>query len=124
GVKVAFLADEPPAAPATSAGSGTPGTPGTPGAPGTRATPGTPANPSAAPPAAAAVRIPRAALRPDHGQTVVYVLRGDRRDRRAARVDPAPGDEATVVSGLSAGDQVVVEGPPDLADGRQVVVVR
>jgi multidrug efflux pump subunit AcrA (membrane-fusion protein) len=38
------------------------------------------------------------------------------------RVGDAPGDEAAVLSGLRAGDQVVVEGPPDLADGSKVVV--
>jgi HlyD family secretion protein len=68
------------------------------------------------------VRVPRAALRQDHGTTVVFVLRGDRVERRAVRVGTAPGDEAAVLSGLAAGDQVVVEGPPDLADGRQVKV--
>jgi HlyD family secretion protein len=68
------------------------------------------------------VRVPRAALRQDHGTPVVFVLRGDRVERRAVRVGTAPGDEVAVLSGLAAGDQVVVEGPPDLADGRQVKV--
>jgi hypothetical protein len=70
----------------------------------------------------AQVRVPRAALRDDHGQQVVFVLRGDRVERRAVRVAPAPGDEAVVIAGLTAGDQVVVEGPADLADGSKVVV--
>jgi HlyD family secretion protein len=66
--------------------------------------------------------VPRAALRQDHGQLVAFVLRGDRVERRAVRITPAPGDEAAVVAGLTPGEQVVVDGPPDLADGRKVVV--
>jgi HlyD family secretion protein len=70
----------------------------------------------------AQARMPRAALRQDHGQAVVFVLRGDRVERRAVRVGDAPGEEVVVLSGLAAGDQVVVDGPPDLADGGKVVV--
>jgi len=66
--------------------------------------------------------VPRAALRQDHGQLVAFVLRGDRVERRAVRITAAPGDEATVTAGLTPGEQVVMDGPPDLADGRKVVV--
>ena len=72
--------------------------------------------------AAAAVRMPRAALRQDRGGAVVYLLRGDRVERRAVKVGTAPGDEVTVLAGLSPGDQVVVEGPADLQDGGKVAV--
>jgi HlyD family secretion protein len=67
-------------------------------------------------------RVPRAALRQDHGRQVVFVVRGGRAERRAVRVGEAPGDEVAVIAGLAAGEQVVVDGPPDLADGRQVIV--
>jgi HlyD family secretion protein len=75
----------------------------------------------------AQVLVPRAALRDDHGTQVVYVLRGDHVERRAVRIAAAPaagapGNDATVLSGITAGEQVVVEGPADLADGRKVVV--
>jgi len=43
-------------------------------------------------------------------------------ERRAVRVGDARGDQVEIVSGLSAGDRVVVEGPPELADGSRVVV--
>ncbi|HYL04864.1 MAG TPA: efflux RND transporter periplasmic adaptor subunit [Thermoanaerobaculia bacterium] len=84
----------------------------------------------APPPAAAALEqagraqalVSRAALRQDHGQLVAFVVRGDRVERRAVRITTAPGDEAAVVAGLTPGEQVVVDGPPDLADGRKVVV--
>jgi membrane fusion protein, multidrug efflux system len=32
------------------------------------------------------------------------------------------GDDVEIVSGLSAGDRVIVDGPKDLTDGRKVVV--
>jgi HlyD family secretion protein len=67
-------------------------------------------------------RVPRAALRQDRGQLVAFVLRGDRVERRAVRITAAPGDEAAVLAGLTPGEQVVVDGPPELADGRKVVV--
>jgi HlyD family secretion protein len=70
----------------------------------------------------AQARVARAALRQDHGQLVAFVLRGDRVERRAVRITAAPGDEAAVIAGLTPGEQVVVDGPPDLADGRKVVI--
>lgn len=67
-------------------------------------------------------RVPRAALRQDHGRQVVFVVHAGRAERRAVRVGEAPGDEVAVIAGLAAGEQVVVDGPPDLTDGRQVIV--
>ncbi|MBV8199784.1 MAG: efflux RND transporter periplasmic adaptor subunit [Acidobacteria bacterium] len=81
---------------------------------------GTPAAPDQA--GRAQARVSRAALRQDRGQLVAFVLRGDRVERRAVRVTAAPGDEAVVLAGLTPGEQVVVDAPPDLADGRRVVV--
>jgi RND family efflux transporter MFP subunit len=72
--------------------------------------------------ARAQARVPRAALRQDHGQLVAFVVRGDRVERRAVRITEAPGDEAAVLAGLTPGEQVVVDAPPDLADGRRVIV--
>jgi len=72
--------------------------------------------------ARAQARVTRAALRQDHGQLVAFVVRGDRVERRAVRITAAPGDEAAVIAGLTPGEQVVVDGPVDLADGRKVVV--
>jgi HlyD family secretion protein len=94
GVKVAFLAETPPDLAQAPQGQAT----------------------------RAQARVPRAALRQDRGQLVAFVLRGDRVERRAVRITAAPGDEAAVIAGLTPGEQVVVDGPPDLADGRKVVV--
>jgi RND family efflux transporter MFP subunit len=97
GVKVAFLAEEKPAA-------------------GGAAASGTPARP--------VVAIPRAAVRKDGDRDVVFVVQADGRvERRAiglAAGSGGSGDEAMVTSGLAAGDRVVVEGPADLKDGAAV----
>jgi HlyD family secretion protein len=112
GVKVAFLGEVDRQAAAGAAGArdqaaGVAGAGGTAGAAGA---------------ARALALVPRAALRQDRGQLVAFVLRGDRVERRAVRIAEAPGDEAAVLAGLTPGERVVVDGPPDLADGRKVVV--
>lgn len=68
------------------------------------------------------VVVPRAAVRKAGGKDVVFVVKGGRVERRAVGLGPAPGEEAVVLSGLTAGEQVVVEGPTDLADGAKVAV--
>jgi RND family efflux transporter MFP subunit len=81
---------------------------------------GAPAPASA--PAAPRLLVPRAAIRTDAGQAVVFVVAGERLERRAVRTGDAKGDAIEVLSGLAAGEQVVVEGPADLADGRKVSI--
>jgi RND family efflux transporter MFP subunit len=70
----------------------------------------------------AVVVIPRAAVRKDGERDVVFVVRGDRVERRAVGLSPAQGDEAVVLSGVTAGERVVVEGPADLQDGAAVSI--
>jgi RND family efflux transporter MFP subunit len=65
--------------------------------------------------------IPRAAARQEDGRDLVYVLQQDRVERRAVQLGAGEGNDVVVVSGLSAGERVVVEGPPDLADGDKVI---
>lgn len=69
-----------------------------------------------------AVVIPRAAVRKDGGRDVVFVVRGEKVERLAVTLSPAPGDEAVVISGLNGGERVVVEGPAELKDGDLVSV--
>jgi RND family efflux transporter MFP subunit len=71
----------------------------------------------------AALVVPRRALRKDGDRDVVFVVQGDKAERRAVGVGPAPGDEAVITSGLSAGEKVVVEAPADLVDGAKVAVL-
>ncbi len=68
-------------------------------------------------PAKPEVVVPRAAVRKSGDQDVVFVVRGDKVERRSIKLAPTVGDDAIVVSGLTGGEQVVVEGPADLADG-------
>jgi RND family efflux transporter MFP subunit len=62
----------------------------------------------------------RGALRRDGGRDVVFVVQDDHVERRAVRLGAVSGDEVEVVSGLSPGERIVVEGPDDLADGDQI----
>jgi HlyD family secretion protein len=77
---------------------------------------------SATPAAQARLLVPKSAVRKVDGGDVVFVLRDDRVERRAVRVGSADGDRVEIVSGVSAGERVVVEGPPELADGSKVRV--
>ena len=67
--------------------------------------------------------IPTGAARSRQGLDVVYVLRGDLVERRAVRLGAGVGNQVEVVSGLTAGERVVVEGPEDLVDGDRVTVL-
>jgi RND family efflux transporter MFP subunit len=64
--------------------------------------------------------MPTAAVRTEEGTTYVFVMQGDRVERRAVKVGTAQGDQIEVLSGLSAGDRVVVEAPDTLVDGARV----
>jgi HlyD family secretion protein len=68
------------------------------------------------------VAIPRAALRKDGDRDVVFVVQGNRVERRAIGVAAGTGDEAVVTSGLAAGERVVIEGPADLKDGASIAI--
>jgi len=72
--------------------------------------------------AAPRVLVPKAAVRNADGHSIVFVLRDDRVERRAVRVGLDAGDQIELVSGISAGERVVVDGPPTLKDGDKVRV--
>ena len=67
--------------------------------------------------------VPAGAARSREGRDVVYVLRGDLVERRAVRLGASVGNQVEVVSGLTAGERVVIEGPEDLVDGDRVTVL-
>lgn len=71
-------------------------------------------------PAAPRVLVPKSAVRTENGQSVVFVVRADRVERRAVTVGLTNRDHIEVVSGLATGDRVVVEGFDGLADGARV----
>src|SRR5262249_42906772 len=70
----------------------------------------------------ARVFVPKAAVRSADGRSVVFVVRDGRVERRAITVGAAEGDQIEVQSGLAGSEQVVIEGPPTLADGAKVTV--
>jgi RND family efflux transporter MFP subunit len=70
--------------------------------------------------AAPRVVVPKGAVRSSDGKSIVFVLKDDRVERRAVGVGLANGDQVELVSGVSAGERVVVDGPPTLKDGDKV----
>lgn len=68
----------------------------------------------------ARVSVPKSAIRTIDGKTIVFVLRDERVERRAVRAGLEDGDQVEVLSGLSAGERVVIEGPAELKDGDRV----
>jgi RND family efflux transporter MFP subunit len=70
----------------------------------------------------ARVLVPKSAIRTDAGKSIVFVVQEDRVERRAITTGSADGDQVEVLSGLTAGERVVVEGPPVLVDGARVTV--
>jgi HlyD family secretion protein len=70
---------------------------------------------------AQAIVVPKSALRREGEQDIVFVLReGGRLERRAVKVASTEGDDAKLLSGISDGENVVVEGPAELKDGDSV----
>jgi hypothetical protein len=73
-------------------------------------------------PLAPRVIVPKAAIRTADGKSIVFVLKDDRVERRAVSVGLETGGQVELVSGVSAGERVVVEGPAALKDGDKVKV--
>lgn len=76
-------------------------------------------------PAAAPERrllVPQAAVRREGERAIVFVLRGEAVERRAVTTGAAEGDLVTVLSGLTDGERVVIDGPTTLSDGARVRV--
>ena len=64
--------------------------------------------------------VPKTAIRSENGTSIVFVVREDRAERRAVRVGAADGERVEVISGINAGERVVVDGPATLVDGARV----
>ena len=71
-------------------------------------------------PSAARLSVPAVALRRAQGRNYLLVVRDGSVERRAVATEPGPAGSVWVTSGLAPGESVVVEGPPDLADGTAV----
>jgi RND family efflux transporter MFP subunit len=66
------------------------------------------------------ILVPRKAVRSSNGREVVFVVSRDRVERRAVQVGATQGSDVEILSGLSAGERVVVGDPGNLADGAEV----
>jgi len=66
--------------------------------------------------------MPAAAVRTIDGRPVVFVVTGDRVERRAVTLGRTVGSDVEVAAGITPGERVVVNGPADLEDGQQVRV--
>ena len=64
-----------------------------------------------------AVAVPLAAVIPKKGEHVVFVVEEGRAVRRLVKLDRILDDRAVLSEGLSAGDQLVIEGHRALSDG-------
>ena len=66
------------------------------------------------------VLVPAAAVRKDGDQDVVFVLQGQRAQRRVVTLGGSSGESRQLLAGVSPGEAVIVEAPADLKDGAAV----
>lgn len=66
------------------------------------------------------VLVPAGAVRREGGSAAVFVVRDGRVERRAVTAGGTTGERVEVLSGLRAGERVVVDPPPGLEDGDPV----
>lgn len=64
--------------------------------------------------------VPEEAIVPEQGKTYVYVVRGERAERREVRTGGRQPGVVAVLSGLSAEERIVVDGTLRLRDGASV----
>ena len=74
------------------------------------------------PMARAVTLVPQAAVRKDGDSSFVFVVRRDTVERRVVKTGGTDGDRLEVLAGLNGGDRVVVSPPPELAEGKLIVV--
>jgi RND family efflux transporter MFP subunit len=80
--------------------------------------------PAGGAPPAATFLVPKQAVRAEDDARIVFVVRGDRVERRAVRVGAEQGDQIEILSGLTPGEQIVSAPPAAMADGDRVTVSR
>jgi hypothetical protein len=66
--------------------------------------------------------VPKAAVRTVDGRAVVFVAKEDRVERRAVTVGDENGGQVDVLSGLTAGERVVLDAPATMKDGDRIKV--
>ena len=68
------------------------------------------------------VLIPSAALVREGEETAVFVVAGDKAERRAVEVGLSDGTHVEIVKGVKAGDMVIVDGQQGLPDGASITL--
>jgi RND family efflux transporter MFP subunit len=66
------------------------------------------------------VLVPATALRKEGDKDVVFVLEGNRAQRRAVTLGGTSGDSRQLLAGVNPGESVIVDGPAGLTDGTVV----
>jgi RND family efflux transporter MFP subunit len=69
-----------------------------------------------------AALLPNEALHDDGGKKIVFLVKGDKLERRAVATGNVQGAQTEVLSGIAAGDAVVVKGPANMQDGLAVQI--
>jgi HlyD family secretion protein len=72
--------------------------------------------------ASATIEVPKTAIRREGEIDIVFVVKNGRAERRAVKVASTSGDTAKISTGITSGESVVVDGPPELKDGDAVKV--
>jgi RND family efflux transporter MFP subunit len=70
------------------------------------------------------VLVPAKALRKEGEENVLFVLNGQKAQRRTVTLGGTVGDSREVAAGVSAGEAVIVDAPADLKDGTAVTVAK
>ena len=71
-------------------------------------------------PAGKSLTIPKAAVFDDNGTNIVWVLAGEKVERRAVSISLTSGDQSTVSAGVSPGETIVTSSSGTLQDGSRV----
>jgi RND family efflux transporter MFP subunit len=66
--------------------------------------------------------LPTDAVHDESGRKVVFLVKNDRLERRAVSVGGNQGSQTEILSGIVAGDTVVVRGPANMQDGQAVQI--
>jgi RND family efflux transporter MFP subunit len=69
-----------------------------------------------------AALLPSEAVRDDGGKKIVFLVKNDKLERRAVSVGNVQGTQTEILSGIVAGDAVVVKGPANMQDGLAVQI--
>ena len=70
------------------------------------------------------VLVPNTALRKDGGQDILFVMNDDKAQRRSVTLGGTLGDARQVLTGVSAGETVIVDAPADLKDAARVSLAK